>query len=82
MFYLLYEIQKYIVIRHGRNSDPAGAQAYKNLTPPRPIVARPAIGFAAGVASPTCPVGPEQRQVVVYFHFERYTAVVGPLGNE
>lgn len=29
-FYLLYEIQKYIVIRHGRNGDPAGARAYKD----------------------------------------------------
>ncbi|HIJ74612.1 MAG TPA: phosphotransferase [Candidatus Hydrogenedentes bacterium] len=29
VFYLLYEIQKYIVIRHGRNNDPAAAQQYK-----------------------------------------------------
>jgi Ser/Thr protein kinase RdoA (MazF antagonist) len=29
LFYLLYEIQKYIVIRHGRNGDPASALAYK-----------------------------------------------------
>ena len=28
-FYLLYELQKYIVIRSGRNKDPAAAQAYK-----------------------------------------------------
>lgn len=28
-FYLLYEIQKYIVIRHGRNNDPASARRYK-----------------------------------------------------
>ncbi|MCA9970337.1 MAG: aminoglycoside phosphotransferase family protein [Anaerolineales bacterium] len=26
LFYLLYEMQKYIVIRHGRNHDPAGAR--------------------------------------------------------
>lgn len=26
LFYLLYEMQKYIVIRHGRNDDPAGAR--------------------------------------------------------
>lgn len=29
VFYLLYELQKYIVIRHGRNHDPAAARAYK-----------------------------------------------------
>ena len=29
VFYLLYEIQKYIVIRHGRNHHPAEAQQYK-----------------------------------------------------
>lgn len=29
VFYLLYEMQKYIVIRQGRNEDPAGAQRYK-----------------------------------------------------
>ena len=29
VFYLLYEIQKYIVIRLGRNNDPAAAQRYK-----------------------------------------------------
>lgn len=29
LFYLLYEIQKYIVIRHGRNGDPAPAAACK-----------------------------------------------------
>ena len=29
MFYLLYELQKYIVIRSGRNNDPAAAAAYK-----------------------------------------------------
>jgi aminoglycoside phosphotransferase (APT) family kinase protein len=28
-FYLLYELQKYIVIRHGRNKNPAAAQQYK-----------------------------------------------------
>lgn len=28
-FYLLYELQKYIVIRHGRNHDPSGALRYK-----------------------------------------------------
>lgn len=28
-FYLLYELQKYIVIRHGRNHDPASARRYK-----------------------------------------------------
>ena len=28
-FYLLYELQKYIVIRAGRNRDYAGAQRYK-----------------------------------------------------
>lgn len=28
-FYLLYELQKYIVIRHGRNQDPAAASRYK-----------------------------------------------------
>ncbi len=32
IFYLLYEIQKYIVIRHGRSKDPAQAQAYKRQT--------------------------------------------------
>lgn len=30
VFYLLYEVQKYIVIRHGRSHDPAGALRYKN----------------------------------------------------
>jgi aminoglycoside phosphotransferase (APT) family kinase protein len=29
VFYLLYELQKYIVIRHGRSHDPAGAEGYK-----------------------------------------------------
>ena len=29
VFYLLYELQKYIVIRHGRSHDPAAAQGYK-----------------------------------------------------
>ena len=29
VIYLLYELQKYIVIRHGRNHDPVGAQRYK-----------------------------------------------------
>jgi len=29
VFYLLYELQKYIVIRHGRSHDPAGARDYK-----------------------------------------------------
>mgnify|MGYP001304576161 CR=1 FL=1 len=29
VFYLLYELQKYIVIRAGRNRDPAGARRYK-----------------------------------------------------
>jgi hypothetical protein len=29
VFYLLYELQKYIVIRHGRNNDPASARRYK-----------------------------------------------------
>jgi aminoglycoside phosphotransferase (APT) family kinase protein len=29
VFYLLYELQKYIVIRHGRGHDPASARAYK-----------------------------------------------------
>ena len=29
VFYLLYELQKYIVIRHGRNRDPGGARRYK-----------------------------------------------------
>jgi len=29
LFYLLYEVQKYIVIRHGRSHDPAGARQYK-----------------------------------------------------
>lgn len=28
-FYLLYELQKYIVIRHGRHNDPAAAEQYK-----------------------------------------------------
>jgi len=28
-FYLLYELQKYIVIRHGRNRDPVAAKRYK-----------------------------------------------------
>jgi aminoglycoside phosphotransferase (APT) family kinase protein len=28
-FYLLYELQKYIVIRHGRSHDPAAARRYK-----------------------------------------------------
>ena len=28
VFYLLYELQKYIVIEHGRRGDPAGAAAY------------------------------------------------------
>ena len=32
LFYLLYEIQKYIVIRHGRNKDPARARSYKDQT--------------------------------------------------
>jgi aminoglycoside phosphotransferase (APT) family kinase protein len=31
-FYLLYELQKYIVIREGRNRDSAGARRYKNQT--------------------------------------------------
>ena len=30
LFYLLYELQKYIVIRHGRNHDPASARQYKH----------------------------------------------------
>jgi aminoglycoside phosphotransferase (APT) family kinase protein len=30
LFYLLYELQKYIVIRHGRNHDPESARQYKN----------------------------------------------------
>ncbi len=30
VFYLLYELQKYIVIREGRNNDSAGARRYKN----------------------------------------------------
>jgi hypothetical protein len=30
IFYLLYELQKYIVIRHGRNNDPAGAKRYRD----------------------------------------------------
>ncbi len=29
IFYLLYEVQKYIVIRHGRRRDPLGASQYK-----------------------------------------------------
>lgn len=29
LFYLLYEVQKYIVIRHGRSKDPAAAVMYK-----------------------------------------------------
>jgi fructosamine-3-kinase len=29
LFYLLYELQKYIVIRHGRSHDPAAARQYK-----------------------------------------------------
>ena len=29
IFYLLYELEKYIVIRHGRNGDPVSAQRYK-----------------------------------------------------
>ena len=29
VFYLLYELQKYIVIRQGRNNDPASARRYK-----------------------------------------------------
>ncbi|MCA9977743.1 MAG: aminoglycoside phosphotransferase family protein, partial [Anaerolineales bacterium] len=29
VFYLLYELQKYIVIRHGRNQDPSAASRYK-----------------------------------------------------
>jgi fructosamine-3-kinase len=29
VFYLLYELQKYIVIRHGRSHDPASARQYK-----------------------------------------------------
>jgi len=29
VFYLLYEIQKYIVIRHGRGNDPRAARGYK-----------------------------------------------------
>ena len=29
VFYLLYELQKYIVIRHGRSRDPAAARRYK-----------------------------------------------------
>jgi fructosamine-3-kinase len=29
LFYLLYELQKYIVIRHGRSHDPIAAQKYK-----------------------------------------------------
>jgi len=32
VFYLLYEIQKYIVIRHGRSRDPASARSYKQQT--------------------------------------------------
>ncbi len=31
-FYLLYELQKYIVIRHGRENDPARARRYKAQT--------------------------------------------------
>jgi aminoglycoside phosphotransferase (APT) family kinase protein len=30
IFYLLYELQKYIVIRHGRNHQPGQARQYKN----------------------------------------------------
>ena len=30
LFYLLYEVQKYIVIRQGRGNDAAGAADYKN----------------------------------------------------
>ncbi|MCP5114080.1 MAG: phosphotransferase [bacterium] len=30
LFYLLYELQKYIVIRHGRNHDPVSARRYKH----------------------------------------------------
>ena len=29
VFYLLYELQKYIVIREGRNGDSEGARRYK-----------------------------------------------------
>ena len=29
LFYLLYELQKYIVIRHARNRDPVSANRYK-----------------------------------------------------
>ena len=29
VFYFLYELQKYIVIRHGRNNDAGSARAYK-----------------------------------------------------
>ena len=32
LFYLLYELQKYIVIRRGRQRDPAGADRYKRRT--------------------------------------------------
>jgi aminoglycoside phosphotransferase (APT) family kinase protein len=32
IFYLLYEIQKYILIRHGRSGDPASARNYKRQT--------------------------------------------------
>jgi aminoglycoside phosphotransferase (APT) family kinase protein len=32
VLYLLYEIQKYIVIRHGRGNDPVSAQRYKRQT--------------------------------------------------
>jgi len=32
VFYFLYELQKYIVIRHGRNRDPARAASYKRNT--------------------------------------------------
>ncbi len=32
IFYLLYELQKYIVIRQGRNNDPAAARRYKRQT--------------------------------------------------
>lgn len=30
LFYLLYEIQKYIVIRHGRSGDPDSARSFRN----------------------------------------------------
>jgi fructosamine-3-kinase len=32
IFYLLYEVQKYIVISHGRGNDPEGARSYKQQT--------------------------------------------------